>query len=109
LSEVHALLHKAAWSLNAAEALLLEERLRFSGHGSVIGEYGRLADRTPEPALPPAPEPHVRRSADLDTDFDLDRSRAQAFIEERRTFPDAARVYRDREDIEERETHPENG
>lgn len=70
MSEVYALLHKAARSLNAAErlldegdadfaasrayygcfyvaeALLPDEGLSFSSHGSVIGEYGRLFART---------------------------------------------------------------
>lgn len=89
-----------------AEALLLDEGLSFSSHGSVIGEYGRLFARTE----------HLdrrfhrllnrtfaaRQTADYDTDFDLDSSQVHEFIEGGRNFLDSARDYLDREDTEER-------
>ena len=61
-----------------AEALLLDEGLSFSRHGSVIGEYGRLFARTERLDR----RFHrllnrtfaARQTADYDTDFDLDRS-----------------------------------
>ena len=63
--------------LYAAEALLLDEGLSFSSHGSVIGEYGCLFARTERPDR----YFHrllnrtfaARQPADYDTDFDLDR------------------------------------
>jgi hypothetical protein len=61
-----------------AEALLLDEGLSFSRHGSVIGEYGRLFARTERLDR----RFHrllnrtfaARQTAHYDTDFDLDRS-----------------------------------
>ena len=96
-----------------AEALLPDEGLSFSSHGSAIGEYGRLFARTERVDR----RFHrllnrtfaARHVADYDTDFDLDRPQVHEFLEVRKSFPDAARDYLDREDKEEREPRPENG
>ena len=121
MSEVHALLDKAARSFEAAEmlldagnadfaasrayygcfyvaeALLLDEGLSFSRHAAVIGEYGRLFAKTG----------HLdrrfhrlldrtfiaRQSADYDTDFDLGDADVREMIREGRAFLDAAREH----------------
>jgi len=121
LSEVCALLTKAARSFDAAEnllesgdadfatsrtyygcfyvaeALLLTEGLRFSRHGAVIGEYGRLfaktgrLDRRFHRLLDRSFA--ARLTADYDTDFNLGREDVSQMIEEGRAFLDAAQSY----------------
>lgn len=121
MSEVHALLDKAARSFDAAEmllnagnadfaasrayygcfyvaeALLLDEGLSFSRHGAVIGEYGRLfaktgrLDRRFHRLLDRTFV--ARQSADYDTDFDLGDPDVREMIREGRSFIDAARNY----------------
>ncbi len=92
----------------AAEALLLDEGLSFSSHGSVIGEYGRLFARTERLDRLLNRAFAARQIVDYDTDFDLDRSQVRELIEEGRTFLNAARDYLDRDDTEEGKTRPEN-
>lgn len=129
MSEVRALLEKAARSFDAAgrllengdadfaasrayygcfyvaEALLLDRGLSFSTHAGVIGEYGRIFARTRRL------EPHfhrllsrsfrARQAADYGTDFDLSATDVHALVGEGRRFLDAATRYLDREDVEE--------
>lgn len=93
-----------------AEALLLDEGLSFSTHGSVIGEYGRLFAKTERLNR----RFHrllnrtfaARQTADYDTDFDLDRTEVHEFIEGGKDFLNAARDFLDRKDAEE--LPPEN-
>ena len=119
MSEVHALLDKAARSFDAAEilreagdadfaashtyygcfyvaeALLLGEGLSFSRHGAVIAEYGRLlakTDRLDRRFHRLLDRTFVaRQSADYDTDFDLGDSDVREMIREGRAFLHAAR------------------
>jgi uncharacterized protein len=121
LSEVDTLLDKAARSFDAAEmlleagnadfaasrayygcfyvaeAMLLCEGLSFSGHGAVIGEYGRLfakTDRLDRRFHRLLDRTFIaRQSADYDTDFDLGDSDVREMIREGRAFLDAARNY----------------
>jgi uncharacterized protein (UPF0332 family) len=121
LSEITALLDKAARSFNAAErllptadvdfavsrtyygcfyiaeALLLDEGLSFSTHAAVIGEYGRLFAKTRKldqrfHRLLMASF-SLRQSAEYTTDFDLGDDDVRGMIEEGRAFLDAARGY----------------
>lgn len=137
MSEVQALIEKAARSLGAAElllakgdadfaasrayygcfyvaeALLFDEGSSFSTHAAVIGEYGRRFAKTGR--LDPRFHRllnrsfRARQSADYDTEFDLGDSEVREMIEEGRDFLDAARNHLERKGAEEGLSEDEQG
>ncbi|QIN77944.1 HEPN domain-containing protein [Rubrobacter marinus] len=127
MSQVRALLHKAERSFSAAvllleagspdfaasrayygcfyvaEALLLSEGLRFSRHGQVISQYGRLfakeerLDRRFHRLLDYAFS--IRQAADYTVELAIDAGETRKVIEEGKTFLAAAQEYLDRHSV----------
>lgn len=88
-----------------AEALLLAERVSFSRHSAVIGEYGRRfaktgrLDRRFHRLLQRTFA--ARHSADYDTNVDLDAAEVSMWLEEGEIFLNAAREYLEGQDPED--------
>jgi uncharacterized protein (UPF0332 family) len=90
-----------------AEALLLHEGLSFSRHGQVIAQYGRIFSKTDrlEPRFHSALVRafSVRAAADYSTNPGSEASSVEESIREGRAFLDAARSY-----LRQRETEDAN-